>query len=173
MDPTPQSLAGASATVQITKNVVATLEYTLKNDAGEVLDTSEGAAPLSYVHGAGSLIPGLENELEGKGEGDALQVRIPPEKAYGTHDPDMVQHVSRAQLPDGDLEVGTQFQAESPEGILIVRVVGIEGDRVELDANHPLVDVHLNFDVKVVGVREATAEEIEHGHVHGPGGHQH
>lgn len=160
--------------MQITKNTVASFEYTLKDDSGSVIDTSKGRAPLAYVHGAGSLIPGLEDELEGKQDGDSFQVRIPPERAYGERDERMVQDVPRAELPpEVDIVVGMQFRAESPAGDHIVTVVEVEGESVRLDGNHPLAGVPLNFEVAVVGVRAATPEEVEHGHVHGPGGHHH
>jgi len=160
--------------MQITKNAVAAIEYELKDDAGEIIDTSEGSEPLTYIHGMGSLIPGLEAELEGKASGDELKVRIEPEDAYGERHEEMVQDVPRSELPDGvELQPGTQLQAQGPAGVQVVTVVSIDGDTVKMDGNHPLAGVNLNFDVKVVEVREATAEELEHGHVHGPGGHQH
>jgi FKBP-type peptidyl-prolyl cis-trans isomerase SlyD len=160
--------------VKIAKNAVAALEYTLKNDGGEVLDTSEGRGPLTYLHGAENLIPGLEAELEGKGAGDELSVRIAPADAYGERDEEMKQTVKRDVMPeDAQIEVGMQLQAESEGGVHIVTVIGVEGDDIHLDGNHPLAGVALNFDVKVVEVREATAEELEHGHVHGEGGHEH
>lgn len=161
--------------MQIKKNVVGSIEYELTDDAGEVIDTSMGRAPLSYLHGAGNIIPGLEAELEGRSSGDAFQVRIAPEDAYGQRDERMVQDVPRSQFPDGaEVQPGMQFQAQAPGGaIQIVTVVGVEDETVKLDGNHPLAGVSLNFDVKVVEVREATEEELEHGHVHGPGGHAH
>ncbi len=160
--------------MKITKHTVAMIEYTLKDDAGDVLDRSDDHEPLAYVHGTGTLIPGLEVELEGRSRGDSFHVRIPPENAYGPRDERMIHSVARDQLPaDAEIEVGTQFEARHEEGSQIVTVVGIDGDRVHLDANHPLAGVALNFDVTVVEVRSASYEEIEHGHVHGPGGHSH
>lgn len=160
--------------MQIAKNTVAVLDYTLTDESGEVLDTSEGHGPLAYVHGVGMLIPGLEEELEGKVQGDTLKARIAPERGYGVRDEAMVQSVPREQLPDEvEIEVGMQFQARSDHGMHVVTVVAIEGDAVELDANHPLAGATLHFDVEVLEVRAATSEEIEHGHVHGPGGHDH
>jgi len=160
--------------VQITEKLVASIEYTLTDDKGEVIDTSEGKAPLTYLHGAGALIPGLESQLEGKGAGDAFKTRIDPADGYGERHEEMVQEVPREQLPaEMDIVPGMQFQAQGPQGVQVVTVVSIEGDTVKMDGNHPLAGVALNFDVKIVEVREATAEELEHGHVHGPGGHQH
>lgn len=160
--------------MKIANNLVASIEYTLTDDAGEVLDTSQGRAPLAYLHGNGNLIPGLEKELEGKAAGDQLTVRIPPAQAYGERNEAMVQTVSRQQMPPGvEIEVGMQLQAEGSGGVHVVTVVGVEGDRIRLDGNHPLAGVPLNFRVEVVEVRDATPEELEHGHVHGAGGHEH
>ncbi len=160
--------------MQISQDVVASIHYTLKDDSGEVIDASQEETPLPYLHGHGNLIPGLEGELEGKATGDKLQVRIEPKNAYGNRDENMVQDVPRDQLPqDVDIEPGMQFQAQGEGGVQVVTVVRVEADQVRLDANHPLAGVHLNFDVEVAEVREASAEELEHGHVHGPGGHHH
>ena len=160
--------------MSITKNVVALIEYTLKDDAGVVLDSSVGQDPLAYVHGHGNLVPGLESQLEGKKKGDVLKVTVPPELAYGERDEKLIHKVSRGQLPAGaPLEIGTQFQAHGPHGAQIVTVIAVNGDKVDLDANHPLAGVTLHFEVKVVDTRMATAEELHHGHVHGPGGHAH
>ena len=156
--------------MQISKNVVASIEYELTADGGEVIDSSKGGPPLAYLHGNGNLIPGLEAELEGKGSGDSVKVRIAPENAYGPRNEDMVQPVPRSDFPaDADLQPGMQFQAQTPDGMLILTIVEIDGDTVKLDGNHPLAGMHLNFDVTVIDVREATAEELENGHVQGPG----
>lgn len=161
--------------MHITKHAVATIAYTLKDDDGEVLDTSSGREPLAYVHGVGSLVPGLESELEGKTAGDSLEVRIPPEEGYGVRQENLVQDVPRDRLPASpDPEVGMQLRATGDGGEeFVLTIVAIEGDTVRLDGNHPLAGVPLNFAVEVVSVREATAEELAHGHVHGPGGHAH
>lgn len=160
--------------MQIEKNKVATIEYTLKNDTGDVLDTSEGQEPMAYIQGVGNLIPGLEEALEGKGEGDEVQVSIPPEKAYGVRNDELIQVVERSVFQGVDeLKVGMQFQAQSDQGTQVIWITKVEGDDVTIDGNHPLAGETLNFDVKVVGVREASAEELDHGHVHGPGGHHH
>ena len=160
--------------MQIAAETVASIEYELTDDAGEVIDTSKGGEPLAYLHGAGNLIPGLEAELEGKSSGDAFQVRVAPEDAYGERHEGMVQSVPRSEFPeDAEIQVGAQFHATTPSGDHIVTVVAVEGDAVTLDGNHPLAGKHLTFDVQVVEVRAATPEELEHGHVHGPGGHAH
>ena len=159
--------------MQITKHTVAFIEYELTSDEGEVIDTSAGREPLGYVHGLGSIVPGLERELDGKAKGDSFQVRIEPEHAYGERDERLVHEVPRSELPPSDLQVGMQLQAQNEQGTFVLTVTKIEGERVLLDANHPLAGIPLNFDVTVVDVREATEEEVEHGHPHGPGGHEH
>ena len=156
--------------MQITEKLVASIEYTLTDDGGQVIDSSEGREPLTYLHGAGNLIPGLESQLEGKGAGDTFKTRIEPADGYGDRNDAMIQSVPRGELPaEVEIQVGMQFQAQSEAGMQVVTVVAIEGDDVKMDGNHPLAGVALNFDVKIVEVREATAEEIEHGHVHGEG----
>lgn len=160
--------------MQIAKDVVALIEYTLKDDAGTTIDTSVGKDPLGYVHGRGNLIPGLEAQLEGKKSGDVLNVTIPPELGYGHRTDEAIHKIWRRQLPpDADVRIGMQFQAESEHGVQVVTVIEIEGDRVTLDGNHPLAGKTLHFDVKVIETRAATAEELSHGHVHGHGGHHH
>lgn len=159
--------------MQIAHHTVASFNYRLTDDSGELIDGSEGE-PLAYIHGTHSIIPGLEQALEGKRAGDALQVRLPPELAYGERDEELVQEVSRDALPaEAEIEVGVQFHAENEEGQHILTVVGVDGDSVRLDANHPLAGKTLVFDVQVVSVRAATAEELKHGHAHGPGSHHH
>ncbi len=160
--------------MQISKHKVVSLDYTLANNSGEVLDSSQGQEPLAYIHGIGFMIPGLENALEGKVTGDALSVIVAPGDAYGEYDEELVKKVERTMFGDIDaLEEGMQFQAESEDGIEVVRVTAIEGDKVTVNGNHPLAGVVLNFDVQVVDVREASQEELDHGHVHGADGHQH
>jgi len=159
--------------VQIAHHTVASFNYRLTDDSGELIDGSEGE-PLTYIHGTQSIIPGLEQALEGRRGGDSLQVRLPPELAYGERDEDLVQEVPREALPaEAEIEVGVQFHAESDEGQHILTVIGVDGDTVRLDANHPLAGKTLHFDVQVVSVRAATPDELKHGHAHGPGGHHH
>jgi FKBP-type peptidyl-prolyl cis-trans isomerase SlyD len=139
-----------------------------------VLDSSQGREPLAYLHGAGNIIPGLESALEGKNEGDQLNVQIPPDQAYGQRDERMVQPVPRTAFQGvADIQPGMQFQANTNAGPRLITVVGVEGDQVTVDANHPLAGATLNFDVTIRNVRDATSEEKSHGHVHGAGGHQH
>ncbi len=161
--------------MQIAKNSVVAIDYTLTSGSGEVLDTSKGRGPLSYLHGQGQIIPGLESALEGKVAGDELKVSIPPEQAYGVRDDRMIQDVpSSAFSGVAQIQPGMQFQANTPNGPRIVTVVGVEGDQVKIDANHPLAGVTLNFDLKVMDVRPASPEELSHGHSHSDGhGHGH
>jgi len=156
--------------MQVAKNKVVAIDYKLTDEAGEVLDTSEGSDPLSYLHGAGNLIPGLEDALEGKSAGDQLQVSVPPAQGYGERNDQLRQTVSRDNFQDiDDLQVGMQFQVNANEGDVIVSVVEIGDDEVTLDANHELAGMTLHFDVTIREVRDASDEELEHGHVHGPG----
>lgn len=159
--------------MKIKDNSVVTIDYTLTNDAGEVIDTSKGSEPLAYLHGAKNIIPGLESALSGKEAGDQLQVHLEPNEAYGEHHEEMIQTVDRSMFQGVDeLAVGMEFHAQGDNGNMqVVRIVAIEGDKVTIDGNHPLAGVPLNFDVTVVDIREATEEEKAHGHVHGPHGH--
>ncbi len=160
--------------MQISKDKVVTIDYTLKDDEGTVVDTSEGRDALVYLHGANNLIPGLEVALEGKAVGDDLAVRIAPEDAYGARDDEKLKAVPRHLFGDDEIKAGAQYHATGPNGeSMVVTVTEVGDDNVVVDGNHPLAGAHLNFDVKVVEVRDATAEEISHGHVHGAGGHEH
>lgn len=158
----------------ITKDHVVEIEYKLTDDKGKVLDSSEGQAPLAYLHGKKNIIPGLEKELEGRKAGDELKVSVEPTEAYGERVDALVRDVPRTELAGiPDLEVGLQLQANTPQGVQIFTIVGLSDDSVTLDGNHPLAGMKLNFAVKIVSVRKATNEELAHGHVHGPGGHHH
>ena len=160
--------------MQVAKNTAVQIHYTLKNDAGEVLDSSEGAEPLAYLQGHGNLISGLEKALEGKSAGDAINVSIPPEEAYGVRDTALIQDVPRSAFEGiPKIEVGMQFHAESNQGPRTVTVTKVADDTITVDGNHPLADQTLHFAVQVVEVRAASKEELNHGHVHGPGGHHH
>ena len=152
----------------IGNNQVVSMHYTLTDSAGNVLDSSDEGAPLSYLHGAGNIIPGLEQALAGKTEGEQVQAVIAPEGAYGEPQPDLVQVLPKEAFQGVDqVEPGMRFQAESADGSTRqLTVTGVEGDEVTVDANHPLAGVELHFEVQVVDVRDATAEELEHGHVH-------
>ena len=155
----------------IANNRMVSIEYTLKDDDGAVVDSSHGREPLQYVHGAGNIIEGLEKALEGKKAGEELTVSIPPGEAYGHRDESLVQVIDRSIFDvEGDLEPGMQFQAPTENGSVIVTITGVEGDKVSIDGNHPLAGETLNFQVKVVGVRNTTDEELSHGHAHGEDG---
>jgi FKBP-type peptidyl-prolyl cis-trans isomerase SlyD len=154
---------------------VVLINYTLTNDGGKVIDSSAGGEPLAYIHGHGNLIPGLERELEGKPAGTKLSVKIAPADGYGERDAGLVQRVPKRSFGNvSNLQPGMQFQAQTSDGhARVVTVKGVQGDMVTIDGNHPLAGEHLNFEVEITEVREATPEELEHGHVHGPGGHHH
>lgn len=156
--------------MQITKDKVAQIHYTLKDAEGKVLDSSEGGDPLNYLHGAGNLIPGMEEGLEGKSQGDKFKLKVTPEKGYGTHDKSLIQKVPRSSFGAGQVEKGMKFQTNRGQ---VVTVTETSLDSVTVDGNHPLAGKILFFDVEVVGIRNATQEELSHGHVHGPGGHHH
>ncbi|AQZ94690.1 peptidylprolyl isomerase [Halopseudomonas phragmitis] len=161
--------------MQIAANKAVSIDYTLTNDAGEVLDSSAGGAPLVYLHGAGNIIPGLEKALDGKQAGDELKVSVEPEEAYGEFSAELVAVLGRHMFEGVDeLEVGMQFHASGPDGSMqIVTITALEGDEVTVDGNHPLAGQRLTFEVKVVSVRDASDDEIAHGHIHGEGGVHH
>lgn len=154
---------------------VVHIDYTLKTDDGETVDSSEGGEPLAYLHGAGQIVPGLEKALTGLVAGDKKDVTVEAAEGYGDRDPDGVFGIPRAAFPDAtQLEVGASFVGEDEEGnSLPVRVVAFEGDNVVVDANHPLAGQRLHFHIDVRSVRDATAEELEHGHPHDGDGHHH
>lgn len=156
--------------MQISKHTVASIHYTLTDNDGKVLDSSSGRDPLVYLHGMGNLIPGMEEGLEGKIVGNKFKLKVSPEKGYGVKDDKMVQQVPRNAFGDQKIEVGMQFQTNRGQVVTVTKV-GLEN--ITVDGNHPLAGVELNFAVEVVDVRTATAEELSHGHVHGPGGHHH
>ncbi len=160
--------------MQIEANKVVTLNYTLTDNDGNVLDKSDDGS-FVYLHGAMNIIPGLEIALSGKTTGDDLTVCVAPEDGYGVRDDARVQQVPMDMFESGaEIKLGMQFHAQGPDGdMLVVTVTDIIDDNVVVDANHPLAGKSLNFDVSVVSVRDASAEELEHGHVHGPGGHHH
>lgn len=158
----------------VAQDAVVLINYTLKNDAGEVLDKSEAGEPLAYLHGRGNLIPGLEKQIEGKQAGDKLNVSIAPADGYGEHSDDLIQRIPRRSLQGvGNVKVGMQLHAQTEQGVQTFTVTQLIGDMVTIDGNHPLAGQTLHFDVEVAEVREATEEELSHGHVHGAGGHHH
>lgn len=161
--------------MQIGDHCVVTLAYTLRDDAGSVLDQADPGEPFTYLHGRQSIVPGLERALAGAQAGESRRVSLAPADAYGERNEDLVQVVGRDQFDtQATLEVGMQFHARDAKGqVQTVRITGLSGDEVTVDANHPLAGVALHFEVEVLGVRPASAEELAHGHAHGPGGHGH
>ncbi len=160
--------------MKIEKNRVVGIHYTLTDNDGKVLDSSIGNQPLLYLHGNGNLIPGLENALEGKRKNDRMNVKVEPELGYGEFDENMIFEVNRSQFDySGEIKKGMQFQMHTDHGHQVVTVSKIEGDVIVLDGNHPLAGQELNFDVEVTEVREASSDEISHGHVHHHGHHHH
>ncbi|OLQ88642.1 peptidylprolyl isomerase [Vibrio ponticus] len=157
--------------MKIEKNVVVSLVYQVKLEDGAVVDQSTVDAPLDYLHGNNNLITGLEKALEGKQAGDKFEVTVAPEEAYGEHSDDLVQRVPANVFHGVDqIEVGMRFLADTDQGPIPVEVTEVDGDEVVVDGNHMLAGQTLTFEVEVVAVREATAEEIEHGHIHQGGG---
>ena len=154
--------------LSIGDNLAVSMHYKLTDNEGNVLDSSEGAEPLDYLHGAGNLIPGLEKALAGKVEGDSVQVKVEPAEAYGEIMPELIEIVQKTAFQGVDsIEAGMAFEAQGPDGAMQhVVVKKVEGDEVTVDANHPLAGVVLNFDVTIISVREATEEEVAHGHTH-------
>lgn len=160
--------------MEIQDGRVATIHYTLTDDDGSVIDQSAPETPLSYLHGASNIVPGLENALTGKQVGDKVQVDVPPELGYGPRHEQLQQVVPLAAFPQGaNIVPGMQFEAHGEHGPLVVTVVQVGPDEVTVDGNHPLAGKTLHFAVEVVEVREPTADELSHGHVHGPGGAHH
>lgn len=158
----------------ITQDSAVTIHYTLKDDAGEIMDSSVSAEPLIYLHGHGNLVPGLERELEGKEAGDTLNVTLSPADGYGEYDKSLVQQVPRRALEGiPNIRVGLRLQTQTSDGPRTVIVKNIIGDMVTLDANHPLAGKTLSFEIEIVDVRQATEEELSHGHAHGPGDDHH
>ncbi|RJX72296.1 peptidylprolyl isomerase [Vibrio sinensis] len=156
--------------MKIEKNVVVSLAYQLKVEDA-VVDQSTADAPLDYLHGNNNLITGLENALEGKVAGDKFEVTVAPEDAYGEHNDELVQRVPANVFQGVDqIEVGMRFLADTDQGQIPVEITEVDGDEVVVDGNHMLAGQTLTFVVEVVAVREATEEEIAHGHIHQGGG---
>lgn len=160
--------------MKISKNKIATFHYRLTSEDGTLIEDSFESEPLIYLHGQGNLIVGMEKALEGKKAGDQFTVEIKAEEGYGERFDGLVQTVPRNSF-DGikDIEVGMRFRASTEHGEVPVVVTAVTENDVVVDGNHPLAGITLNFTVEVKDVRDATTEEIEHGHVHGAGGHHH
>lgn len=160
--------------MKVAKNSVVAIDYLLTDDSGNELDSSQGTGPLSYLHGTGSIIPGLEQELEGKEVGDQFEVTLAAQDAYGERNEELQKNVPVAEFQHiPKLDLGMQLQVQSEAGPMVVTVAKITDEFVTLDANHPLAGMVLTFDVTVREIRAATEDELAHGHAHGPGGHHH
>lgn len=157
--------------MKIKNDSAVSIHFTLKVD-GKTIESSFGIEPLAYLHGHRSLVPGLEEALTDKIKGDTFTVTLPPDKAYGPRNEDLVQKVPRNQFP-AELKVGQQFQADTPQGPMVITVTHVNDQEVTIDANPEMAGQTLTFDIEVTDVRAATKEELAHGHVHGPGGHHH
>lgn len=158
----------------IQKGKVVTMAYTLKDSKGKELDKADLKEPFSYLHGAGNIIPGLEKAVETMKVGDKKEVTVGPAEGYGNVEPGLKLTLNRSQFPkDFPIEAGIQFEASLDKGSQVFTIRGVKGDDVEVDGNHPLAGETLYFSVHLIEVREATKEELQHGHVHGPGGHSH
>lgn len=157
--------------MKITKDSVVSIDFRLHLGDGEAVDESEPGEPLVYLQGHEEIVPGLEKALEGKSKGDTLQVTVTPDEGYGAYDPDGLEEVSRSEFPEGlELQAGGILSATDPDGDEVdFFIKEVKGDTVLVDFNHPLAGKTLHFDVTVRDVRSATAEELEHGHAHGPG----
>jgi FKBP-type peptidyl-prolyl cis-trans isomerase SlyD len=161
--------------MQIANDSAVLIHYKVSNSDGEVVDSSQGEEALAYIHGQGDIVPGLEQALLGKSAGDRVQVTVSAAEGYGEWEEDKVQTVPRAAFEEeGEIQAGMRFQAQAEDGDdIIVTVTRVTSEEVTVDANHPLAGQTLSFDVEVVSVRDATEEELAHGHIHGPDGHHH
>ena len=167
-------MSKAEKPTQAADDLVVTIEYTLTVD-GEVIDSSEEGGPLDYLQGHANIIPGLEREIEGMKIGDNKKVTVAPEDGYGLIEPDAILEVDRDEFPeDVPVEVGVELEITDDEGdMMFATIIEVGDDVVQLDTNHPLAGKELHFDVTVVDLREASEEELEHGHVHFGGDHDH
>ena len=153
---------------------VVSFHYTLTNDKGEQIESSRDREPMAYLHGYRNIIPGLENAMAGRDVGDTFEVTVEPAEAYGERNPDAVQRISAKHFPNlRQLSPGQMVQLQTKQGPIQAVIVKVGRFNVDVDANHPLAGQTLTFDVEVTDIRDATREEIDHGHVHGPGGVNH
>ena len=159
--------------MKIQKNCVVSAKFQLFDGEGELIDSSDSNGPLTYLHGADELLPGLESALGGKQVGDKLSVELGPDEAFGEHDPSLVDKAPRANFPGIEqIEPGMRFQTEMDDGAaMVVTVTDVDDQWVTVDGNHELAGKSLRFELEVVEVREASDVEVAHGHVHGPEGH--
>ena len=156
------------------KDKVVTFHYTLKDSEGEQMETSLEKEPMTYLHGANNIISGLEKAMEGHAVKDTFSVTVEPEEAYGVRNENNIQRVPLKRLKNlGKISVGQILTLQTNQGQVQVTVLKVGRFNVDVDGNHPLAGEQLTFDVEITDIREASEEELEHGHVHGPGGHQH
>jgi FKBP-type peptidyl-prolyl cis-trans isomerase SlyD len=156
----------------MSKRVFA-FHYVLRNTAGEILDQSDEGQPISFLEGAGQIIPGLESQLLPLKTGDKREVSVGAAQAYGERDEKLVVKVPRDQIPSKDVKIGDMFRGGPDEDAPVFTVTEVTTSHVTVDANHPLAGEDLTFSIVMAEIRQATAEEIAHGHAHGPGGHHH
>ena len=160
--------------MHIGPETVVTFHYTLRDESGTELETSREGEPTAYLHGANNIIPGLESAMTGRGSGDTFSATVSPEEGYGLREPDKVQRVPIKHLAfKGKLRPGTTVQLNTRDGMKAVTVIKAGRHTADIDTNHPMAGQTLVFDIEIMESRSATAEELSHGHVHGPGGHQH
>lgn len=150
----------------IENNKVVTIDFTLKNSEGVLLETTEGSEPFDYLQGAMEILPALEAQMEGKKIGDTCTITLSPDEAYGDRNEELVDQVSLAEFGPEGVSVGEELQIPLDDDVVLVTITNIEGDIVTADMNHPLAGMTLVFDIEVKAIREATAEELEHGHAH-------
>jgi len=156
------------------KDKVVAFHYTLKNAEGEQMETSRDKVPMTYLHGANNIIPGLEKAMEGHAVNDEFSVTVEPEEAYGVRNENNVQRLPLKRLKGiGKVSVGQVLNLQTDKGQVQVTVLKVGRFNIDVDGNHPLAGEQLTFDVEITEIREASEEELEHRHVHGPGGHQH
>mgnify|MGYP000113724039 CR=1 FL=1 len=158
----------------IENDAVATVHYTGTLPDGEEFDSSRGGDPMTFLVGHRNMIPGFEEELMGKTVGDTVEFTLPPERAYGERDDGAIQQVSREQFPEGmEIKPGMMMAAQTDQGPIPFTISEINDDEITIDFNHQMAGKTLTFNVEIIEIREATPDEIAHGHVHGPGGHHH
>lgn len=159
--------------MDVAKDMVVSFDYTLKNDKGELLDASKDNEPLTYIHGKGFMIPGLEKNMEGKKKGDSFSVTLKPEEAYGQYNEKLVFEMEKDKLSQiENMQEGTHVKMQTEKGLVLFKVLSIGDKMIKLDANHPLAGIDLFFDISIKEIREATKEELEHGHVHDGNNHE-
>lgn len=155
--------------MQIAHQTVVQMHYTLKDDNGNTIDSSVGKEPLEYIQGLGMIVPGLEKAMVGKSVGDKFEVVVLPAEGYGEYNKGLVSEIPKTAFQGDDVQVGMTFYAQTPNGILPIRILEVKEDKVTVDANHELAGKNLNFAIEVVSVRQATEKELEslqHHHCH-------